>query len=114
MHRICLLLSLACGLLSLGCAAIPSNNVTASDSAFSTTSDEALLAIQQMRDNPRRLPRPLVIVGGFLDPNLTTPRATAFYRSLTTRDTTLITVSIGPCGSFDECRSAVIAAVAKA
>jgi pimeloyl-ACP methyl ester carboxylesterase len=66
-----------------------------------------------MRDEPKRLPRPLVIVGGFLDPNITTPLGAEFFRSLT-RDTSVISVAIGTCESFEDCRGAIIAAVDKA
>src|SRR5436190_18418293 len=104
MRLVCLLLVIASAASVLGCASDPS------DSAFTTTREQARLALQEMWDEPKRLPRPLVVDGGFLDPNITTPLAAKFFRSIR-RDTTVITISIGTCGSFEDCRGAIIAAV---
>src|SRR3954469_25119480 len=107
MRAIVLLFAVACGFAGIGCAEAPV------DSAFSTSPQEAWDAIEQMRSQPKQLRRPLLIVGGFLDPNIATPQAARFFRGLT-RDTIVIPVSIGTCGSFEDCRDAIIAAVEKA
>lgn len=81
--------------------------------SFSVTFDEAKEALDVMRANPRRLARPLVIVGGFMDPNVSPPLFDHFFRGVT-GDTRIVTVSIGFCNSFDECRKRIIDAVDKA
>jgi pimeloyl-ACP methyl ester carboxylesterase len=75
--------------------------------------DQATEAIQAMQRDPRPLPRPLVVVGGFMDPNMTTPFFARFFESIT-RETKVISVSIGWCTSFDDCRTRVIDAVDRA
>jgi hypothetical protein len=81
--------------------------------SFPVSFDEARDALNEMRANPRRLPRPLVIVGGFMDPNVSPPLFDNFFRGVT-GDTRMVTVSIGFCTSFDECRKRIIDAVDEA
>ena len=87
-----------------GCAAAPSNP------SFPITSAEAHQVIEQMRGNPKSLRRPVLLIGGFLDPDITPTIYQFFFSSITT-DANLIPVSIGFCNSFAECRKKVIAAV---
>src|SRR5689334_11784801 len=101
MRAIALLFVVTCGFAVIGCAQAPV------DAAFSTTPDEAWDAIQQMRSQPKHLRRPLVVVGGFLLP---APQNVQFFCEVT-RDANVIPVAIGSCGSFEECREAIIAAV---
>ena len=101
MRAIALLFVVTCGFAPIGCAQAPV------DAAFSTTPDEAWDAIQQMRSEPKHLRRPLVVVGGFLVP---APQGVQFFCEVT-RDANVIPVAIGSCGSFEECREAIIAAV---
>jgi pimeloyl-ACP methyl ester carboxylesterase len=105
-RAIFLLAALAVGLAS-GCAA------TTPNPSFAVTVDQASQAIQTMQRNARPLPRPVVVVGGFMDPNVTTPFFARFFESIA-GDTPVISVSIGTCGSFDECRARVIEAVDRA
>src|SRR5689334_16578347 len=93
-----------CWAMFSGCAAHPSN------SSFPVTSQEAKQAIEQMRHQTKPLSRPLVVVGGFMDLNVTLPWFAHFFSSIT-RDTAVIPVSIGHCGSFEQCREEVIRAV---
>jgi hypothetical protein len=98
--------ALLCGLL--GCAAGPPDPP---NPAFAVSLPEARQAVMVMRGNPRPLVRPLVIIGGFADMNVSPPLFAAFFRSLTTPDATIIPVSVGTCLSFEECRQRVIGAV---
>jgi hypothetical protein len=87
-----------------GCTAAPSNP------SFPITSTEAHQAIEQMRCNPKSLPRPVLLIGGFLDPSIVPALDQSFFASVTI-NAKLIPVSIGFCNSFAECREKVIAAV---
>jgi Putative serine esterase (DUF676) len=90
-----------------GCAAEPENP------SFPITADQAHQAIAQMRDDPRRLQRPLVVIGGFLDPDVSPLIYTCFFDQVTS-GAKIIPVSVGFCESFTECRQKVIDAVDKA
>jgi len=81
--------------------------------SFSLTQPQAHQAIEQMRDDPRQLDRPLVVISGFFDPNISPTLFKCFFKGVT-RDATIIPVSVGFCGSFAECRQRVIEAVDKA
>ncbi|HEY7088844.1 MAG TPA: hypothetical protein VH518_12190 [Tepidisphaeraceae bacterium] len=108
---------LRCAILSLlivsiaGCAA-PPQPPKFENPSFRVTPEQASQAIEQMRADPKVLPRPLIVVGGFMDPNITTPWFAHFFAGVT-RETTIITVPLGTCTSFDECRDTIIAAVDK-
>jgi hypothetical protein len=87
-----------------GCAAEPTNP------SFPITSAQAHQAVEQMRADPRPLRRPVLLIGGFLDPHIVPTLYRSFFASVTI-DAKLIPVSIGFCNSFAECRQKVIAAV---
>jgi hypothetical protein len=93
--------------LLTACAANPANP------SFPVTSDQAHSAIEHMQKYPEQLQRPLVIVGGFMDPGVAPPIFAHYFAGISS-DATIIPVSIGLCGSFDECRDTVISAVDKA
>jgi pimeloyl-ACP methyl ester carboxylesterase len=87
-----------------GCSAAPTNP------SFPLTHAQARRAIEQMQADPRPLSRPLIVIGGFLDPDISPTVYRVFFRSVT-KNAPIITVSVGFCGSFAECRQKVIAAV---
>jgi len=87
-----------------GCSAAPTNP------SFPLTHAQAQRAIERMQTDPRPLPRPLLVIGGFLDPDISPTVYRIFFRGITKR-AQIITVSVGFCGSFAECRQKVIAAV---
>ena len=93
-------------LLLAACAAKPINP------SFPTTFADAKLAIGEMRAAPVLLRRPLVIIGGIMDPNVSPPLYRMWFERVT-RESHVITVSVGWCGSFDACRRKVIDAVEK-
>ena len=101
------LISLVClPLLLAACATHPENP------SFAVTVEAADAAIKEMRAAPKQLERPLLIIGGFWDPNFSPPLFRNHFKKLAGGDDRMIvTVSIGFCGSFAECRKRVIDAV---
>lgn len=83
------------------CAGKPANP------SFQVTFSQAHKAVAEMRDEPRRLSRPLVIIGGFGDVNISPPLFKSFFQNISC-DSRIITVSVGLCQSFNECRQKVI------
>src|SRR5436309_2733841 len=81
--------------------------------SFPVTQADANCAIHEMRAHPQKLQRPLIVIGGFLDPDVSPPLFKAWFKGVVT-DGPIIPVSVGLCGSFDECRRRVIDAVDKA
>jgi pimeloyl-ACP methyl ester carboxylesterase len=63
-----------------------------------------------IRAEKRPLDRPLIIVGGFLNPNFSTMYFATYFQRITC-DSRVIPVSLGTCTSFEECRQRIIAAV---
>jgi hypothetical protein len=66
-----------------------------------------------MKRDRRPLSRPVVVVGGFLDANFSAPLFARYFNSIA-RDGKVISVSVGTCQSFDECREKLIAAIDEA
>ncbi len=81
--------------------------------SFAVTSSQAHEALRQMEGDPKPLDRPLVIVGGIFDPDIS-PRYCSFLVNKFACDAKIIPVGIGFCGSSEECRQRIIAAVDKA
>ncbi|HEX4123575.1 MAG TPA: hypothetical protein VHY37_02550 [Tepidisphaeraceae bacterium] len=81
--------------------------------SFAVTHAQARADIAQMRRDPKPLDRPVVIVGGFLDPNLTACNESCFLRSVTVHPA-IIRVSLFTAGSFADCRQRIIDDVDKA
>ncbi|HSI32701.1 MAG TPA: hypothetical protein VK986_03845, partial [Tepidisphaeraceae bacterium] len=71
-------------------------------------------ALDDMAAHPKPLARPLLIIGGFLDPNLSPPYFKSRITHLTGDANQFITVSPGFCNSFAECRQMTIDAVDRA
>jgi hypothetical protein len=90
------------------CAAQPENP------SFPITTKDADAAIDRMRADPKPLARPLVIVGGLWDPNFSPPLFKYHFKQLAGDDRRIVTVAIGFCGSFGECRRKIIDAVEEA
>jgi hypothetical protein len=104
-------------LVSIGLPCVIAICITGCESpanpSFAVTSGQAHQAIQEMRSDPRPLQRPLVVIGGFADFNVSPPLFENFFRGVS-RDAKIIPVSVGLCGTFAECRQKVIDAVEKA
>jgi len=88
------------------CATHPENP------SFPLTSHDAEHAIAQMKAHPKVLDRPLVIVDGFLDPDIAAMRLSHFFTQ-TSHDNRIVTVCLAFCVSMEDCRQTIIAAVDK-
>ena len=103
---LCLLVTLTC--FAQGCSTDRVHN-----SSFPLTIDEATQAWQQMKDAPKRLERPLVVLGGWLDPFIVAPSLVKRFKSVT-EDDRIVGVSFGFFGTFESCREHLIDRVVEA
>jgi hypothetical protein len=94
-------------LLATGCAATPANP------SFLVTGTLAHHAIAQMQADPRCLSRPLVVIGGYLDPGIASSYEKSFFQRVSNHSK-IIPVSLGSCETFAQCRQKIISAVDKA
>jgi hypothetical protein len=76
--------------------------------SFPLTRDEAPAALKQMNDNQRALARPVVVLGGILDPGFVAPHIADVIRDTVPDRTQVIHVSFFETGSFDACASKLI------
>lgn len=104
LRAILLMIGLGAG---FGCATQPANP------AFPLTPADAHTALDDMRESPKPLPRPLVVLGGYLDPGIGPALYAADLRRLT-QDDRITSVSFAFSRDFDETRRKVIAAVDEA
>ncbi len=95
-------------LLTIGCAAPQPNNPS-----FPLGVDQAQRALDYMSPHPRPLDRPLLVVGGFWDFGVSPPLYKWHFHRIS-GDDRIVPVSIAFCGSFHECRAALIDAVDRA
>ena len=102
-----LLILPAVSLLSLACAGGPDNP------SFPLSVDRAGLALKEMAKEPKPLPRPVVIVGGYLDPGIA-PAALKSRLQPLLADKRILTVPLPFCATFDDCREDILAAVERA
>lgn len=65
--------------------------------------DDAKQAWRQMQEMPKRLERPLVVLGGWLDPMFVAPSLVKRFKSVT-GDDRVVGVSFAFCGTFERCR----------
>ncbi|HEV2689080.1 MAG TPA: hypothetical protein VGV35_11010, partial [Bryobacteraceae bacterium] len=71
------------------------------------------LDMHRMSENRKPLARPLVVVGGFLDPGVGAWVLESEFSSITS-DRRIIGVSLGECLSFDDCRRKIVGEVERA
>jgi pimeloyl-ACP methyl ester carboxylesterase len=95
-------------LMISACASQPPNP------SFAVSVADADAAVERMRAEPKALQRPLVIVGGFWDPNFSPTLLKGYFRRIAGDDRKIVTVAIGFSGSFWECREKIIDAVDEA
>jgi len=100
----CLLSLMAIIPLFTGCASAQNNP------SFPVTLTAAHAAVMDMIHNPKPLPRPLVIIGGYEDPGILQMISSQYFQAIA-QNPKIITVSLNGCGSFDECRARILAAV---
>lgn len=101
MQRTLALVILPLGWLLAGCATAPVNP------SFPVTVAQARQDLDTMARHPMPLPRPVLILGAFMDPGFTTTLLNAQLRRVT-YNTHFATVTFADCNSFDECRRRVI------
>ena len=102
-----LLILPAVSLLSLACAGGPANP------SFPLSVERAGVELKEMARTPKPLPRPVVIVGGYLDVGIAPAALKARLKPLI-KDERIVTVPLPFCATFDDCREDVIAAVERA
>jgi len=95
------------GLLLSGCATSPDNP------SFPVSTSEAHDDIARMQKDPIPFQRPLVVIGGFLDPDVSPPIFADYFQSISC-GAKIIPVSLLLCGNMEDCRQTVIEAVDKA
>jgi hypothetical protein len=78
--------------------------------SFDVTTEEASQVLKQMADNPVPAKRPVVVIGGYLDPGVT-PAIIARRLGSYFTDVTVIPVTVGFQPTFEACRRKVIDAV---
>ena len=83
------------------------------NSSFPTTLAEGREDLARMQASPKRLPRPLLIVGGFSDPGFIALALTDQFHRLS-GDERIITISLGDCWTLQDCRAKIVGAVNRA
>lgn len=78
--------------------------------SFSTTIADAKRDLARIAADPRPLERPLLIISGFIDPFFCALSLRSCFRSLT-RDPRIISVPLGDCLTFEQCRRRVTRAL---
>jgi pimeloyl-ACP methyl ester carboxylesterase len=97
-------LSLTMALFAVGCT-----NRAPVNRSFPVTVARATGILRYDAKHPRQLRRPLLIVGGFMDPGWAAPRLADRFRRWT-GDDRIAAVSLGFDTGWDECRRDVVAA----
>ena len=95
--------------LALAGACLPGCQ-TYDNGSFPLTVSEAKAALREMRDDPKPLARPVVIVGGYGDPGFATDALRKRVEARVNDDRVLALTFTGE-KSFDECRERLIAEV---
>jgi len=95
---------LATCLLLTGCGTGPDNP------SFPVSLTGAHMAVLSMMNDPKLLPRPLVIIGGYEDPGILQTISSQYFQAVA-QNPKIVTVSLNGCGSFEECRSRILDAV---
>ncbi len=105
------LLPLTLLLLATACSTSP--KAPSSNPTIPLTTAEARAALDDVAQHRKPLDRPLVILGGYLDPGVGGAAVSSIVRQHI-RDDRVITISFIFCTSFAECRGRVIAEVDRA
>jgi hypothetical protein len=99
--------------LAGGCATSSAVSSVESNPSFDISVSAAKKLLREMRDDPRPLERPLVILAGYCDPGIASSHLRGEFRKLT-HDDRIVGVSFMFCGDFESCKRQVIEAVEKA
>jgi hypothetical protein len=80
--------------------------------SFALSIPDSRAALRQMRDDPTRLERPVLVLGGFIDVGIG-PTMTGHQLRRVTGDARVVGVAFAFSSSFDECRRRVLAVMAE-
>jgi hypothetical protein len=98
---------IACAMGLAGCSSRPANP------SFPGELSAAREDLGRMESQPQHLHRPLVVVGGFLDPGFASGWLKGEFSSLT-GDSRIIAVSLADCLTLDDCRDKIVQATDRA
>ncbi len=84
-----------------GCAAQPWNP------SFPVTTASAELDLKRMAEAPKALPRPLVVIGGFMDPGVAALTLEHDFVLISTKPK-VVAIGLGECCTLDDCRRKII------
>ena len=101
-----LLLALAAAVVAGGCAG--------PNPSFPLTAQRASAELSAMRSDPKPLPRPVVVVDGYLGFGIGPAAVAGQLRPVARNGDDVITVSLTWCADFEDTRRTIIAAVDKA
>jgi pimeloyl-ACP methyl ester carboxylesterase len=90
--------------LLAGCVGGPTNP------SFAVSPNQAKRILLEAARHPKPLQRPLVIVGGFMDPGFASSLLGEDFQKYT-HDNRIIRIALGDCTSFEQCRRRIIKAV---
>jgi len=88
-----------------GCGTSPVNT------SFPLSVSDAGKELKAMQSEPRPLPRPVVVIDGYLDPGIGSAVVGSWVRKLTPDERQVISVNLLTCTNFDACRARIVAAV---
>lgn len=91
--------ALAAVLLASGCAT--------TNPSFDVSRSASRAALKQMRDNPQAQSRPVLVLGGYLDPGLLTYSLASDLQEIDPKGT-VIAVSFSMTSDFESCRARVL------
>jgi pimeloyl-ACP methyl ester carboxylesterase len=113
MTRVKLLPARTASMLALVAALLAGCGLPAPNPSFLIEADGARSRLDTLQDQPARLERPLVLLGGWIDPGVATGRLRHELGGVFD-DERMIEVTFAFMGSFDACRDKTIAAVDQA
>src|SRR5262245_41982590 len=91
---------LACLAMSLcACASQPNKP---NNPSFRVDISEAKQKLEAISEQPKKLERPLVLIGGYMDPGFAAGSMNGRYHQLVADDR-IVAIELGTCGSFDSC-----------
>jgi len=76
--------------------------------SFSVSVRDANSALDEMRDAPKPLDRPVLVIGGWANTSMMTTRLAGTIRSIAEDNAEIAHVSLLSCTSFDSCRQRVL------
>ena len=104
--RIAIALTVVAAALVPGLACVPRTP----NPRFPAPEDEAALSLGELARNPVAHARPILVLGGYMDPGFAAGSLERSLRRVVGPGTPIVTVSFGDCTSMSQCRNRVLAA----